>query len=202
MSEMTTAIEPTEAVRLYEAACDMFTEKMHSVRPDQWELPTPCTEWNVRQLVNHVTVENMWAPHLLAGRTVAEIGNALSGDMLGPDPVRTWDTAVAEAREAATTPGAAERTVHLSYGDDSAANYLMQMFTDHLIHGWDLATAIGANQRLPDHLVTACQQWFDRVEPMMRAGGLIGPPPPVPPDADAQTRLLARFGRRVDGTPE
>jgi uncharacterized protein (TIGR03086 family) len=201
MIAMTATTSPTQAVALYESACDVFNEKIHLVRADHWELPTPCTEWNVRQLINHVTVEDMWAPHLLAGRTMADIGNALDGDMLGSDPVRTWDTAVAEAREAARAPGAAQATVHLSYGDDTASSYLMQLFADHLIHSWDLATSVGADQRLPEDLVAACQEWFTRMEPVMRQAGLIGPRPPVPPDVDAQARLLAAYGRRADATP-
>jgi uncharacterized protein (TIGR03086 family) len=197
---MTVNTDPTGAVALYQAACEVFNDRIHRVRADQWQLRTPCPDWTVRDLVNHVTVEDMWVPHLLSGRTMAEIGNALEGDLLGGDPVRTWDTAVAEARQAASAPGAAETAVHLSYGDDTASSYLMQMFSDHLIHAWDLATAIGADQRLPDRLVTACGEWFIEVEPMMRAAGLIGPRPPVPPDAGAQTRLLAAFGRDASGS--
>lgn len=195
---MTAMTSPTDAVALYQAACDMFDEKVHAVRSDQWAGPTPCTEWDVRTLVNHVTVEDLWAPSLLAGRTMAEVGDAFAGDQLGDDPVATWERAAAAAKQAAGRPGAAESTVHLSYGDDSASSYLMQMFADHLVHGWDLAAAVGAERRLPDDLVAACAEWFTGVEPTMRAFGIIAARPPVPDDADAQTRLLSAFGRRAD----
>jgi uncharacterized protein (TIGR03086 family) len=198
---MTTMTPPTDAVGLYRAACEVFNQKIHAVQADQWHLPTPCPEWDVRQLVNHVTVEDMWAQHLLTGSRVADIGDALDGDKLGDDPTTTWDTAVAEAQEVAAAPGVAESTVHLSYGDDAASSYLMQLFADHLIHSWDLASAIEADRHLPEHLVTACAEWFTDVEPMMRAAGIIGPRPPVPDGANAQTRLLAAFGRRADMTP-
>lgn len=187
----------SEAVHLYQAACDVFDAKVRSVGPQQWHAPTPCTEWDVRQLVNHVTVEDLWAPELLAGRTMAEVGGAFDGDQLGADPVRAWARAVSEAKAAAAEAGAAERTVHLSYGDDSASSYLTQLFADHLIHAWDLAAATGADQRLPDELVAACAAWFVDVEPLLRDAGVIGPRPPVPPDADGQTRLLAGFGRQA-----
>jgi uncharacterized protein (TIGR03086 family) len=188
----------TDPAGLFHAANDLFDANVHAVRADQWHLPTPCTDWDVRTLVNHVTVEDLWAPSLLAGRTIAEVGDAFAGDQLGGDPVATWERAAAAAKQAAARPGAATSTVHLSYGDDSAGSYLMQMFADHLIHGWDLAAAIGADRTLPEHLVAACADWFTGVEPVMRAATMIADRPPVPEGAGPQTRLLAAFGRRAD----
>lgn len=186
-----------EAIHLYQSACDVFGDKVHSVGPEQWHDHTPCPDWDVRQLVNHVTVEDLWARELLAGKTMGEVGDAYDGDQLGESPVATWDRAAAEAKQVAVQPGTAEATVHLSYGDDSASAYLMQLFADHLIHAWDLATATGADRRLPDDLVAACAAWFAEVEPLYREAGAIGPRAPVAPDADGQTRLLAAFGRRA-----
>lgn len=185
----------SNASALYQRASDVFDAPIRGVRPDQWTAPTPCAEWNVRQLVNHVVVEDLWMPPLLAGQTIAEIGDRFDGDQLGQDPVASWDAAVTAARAAAAQPDAVSRTVHLSYGDESAAEYLMQMFADHLIHGWDLATAIGGDTRLPADLVDACAAWFSEREALFRAGGAIGDRLPVPDDADPQTRLLAAFGR-------
>ncbi|QSB14289.1 TIGR03086 family protein [Natronosporangium hydrolyticum] len=186
-----------DSVFLYQSACDVFDSAVRQIEADQWHADTPCTEWDVRHLVNHVTVEDLWAPQLLAGRGMAEVGNAFDGDQLGADPVAAWRSAMSAAKVAAAEPGVPGRVVHLSYGDDSATAYLMQLFTDHLIHGWDLATAIGADQRLPSELVAACAAWFAETAPLYRAAGLIADPPPVPADADPQTRLLAEFGRRA-----
>lgn len=175
----------------------MFDERVRQVRTDQWAAPTPCDEWDVRQLVNHVTVEDLWAPPLLAGRTMDEVGDAFDGDQLGSDPIAAWADAVRNARQAAREPGVAARTVHLSYGDESAAEYLTQLFTDHLVHAWDLARATGGDTTLPTDLVDACLAWFPGVEGMYREVGVIGPATTTPPDADPQTRLLAALGRRA-----
>lgn len=180
---------------LYRRACDVFDAGVRAVRPDQWSVPTPCADWNVRELVNHVVVEDLWMPLLMEGKTIAEVGDAFDGDQLGDDPVTTWDAAVSAARAVAAQPDAVSRTVHLSYGDEVAGEYLMQLFADHLIHGWDLATAVGADTELPADLVAACAAWFAEREAAYRAGGAIGRRPPVPDDADPQTRLLAAFGR-------
>ena len=71
--------------------------------------------------------------------------------------------------------------------------------TDLLVHGWDLSRAIGADERLDPELVDACAAWFATVARSYRAGGAVGPRPATPPDADAQTLLLADFGRTAAG---
>jgi uncharacterized protein (TIGR03086 family) len=85
--------------------------------------------------------------------------------------------------------------VHLSFGDFPGREYAMQLFADMLIHGWDLARAIDADDRLDPELVTALAAWFSGVADVYRQGGAVGPRPNVPEDADAQTKLLADFGR-------
>jgi uncharacterized protein (TIGR03086 family) len=92
-------------------------------------------------------------------------------------------------------PGAMDRTVHLSFGDFPGSEYTMQLFADLLVHGWDLARATGQPDEMSPDLVAACAEWFAPIAEMYRAGGAIGPRPEVPPSADAQTVLLADFGR-------
>ena len=185
----------TRLATLHDGAAGWFGRLVHQIGADQWDLPTPCTEWAVRDLVNHVTGEALWTAPLMAGGTIAEIGDRFDGDVLGADPIAAWDAAAAGARAAIDAPGALDRTVHLSFGDTAATEYVSQLFADHLIHGWDLAEAIGADTTMDDELVAACAAWFDAVEPAYRQAGAIGPRPAVDPGAGAQTVLLARFGR-------
>lgn len=185
----------SDPVALYVRAADVFDARVQEVRPDQWGDATPCTEWNVRQLVNHVAVENLWVPPLLAGRTIADVGTAYDGDQLGDDPAAAWSGALAAAKGAVLEPGAADRTVHLSYGDERAGEYLLQLFADHLIHGWDLARAIDGDTELPADLVDECSAYFARMEETYRKMGAVAARVDVPAGADAQTRLLAAFGR-------
>jgi uncharacterized protein (TIGR03086 family) len=174
-----------------------FGARVGQIRDEQWGAGTPDTEWCVRDLVSHVLSENLWAPPLFAGATISEIGGRFDGDVLGPDPHGSWLAASAQAVEAADEPGAMDRTVHLSFGDFPGREYAMQLFADHLIHAWDLARAIGADERLDAELVAACTAWFAAVEDAYRSAGAIAERPPVPDAADAQTRLLAMFGRQA-----
>jgi uncharacterized protein (TIGR03086 family) len=174
-----------------------FGARVSQIRDDQWEAGTPDTEWNVRDLVSHVLAENLWAPPLFAGSTISEVGDRFDGDVLGADPQGSWQAASAHALAAADEPGAMDRTVHLSFGDFPGREYAMQLFADHLIHAWDLARAIGADERLDPELVAACTAWFAALEDTYRSAGAIAGRPPVPDGADAQTRLLAMFGRQA-----
>lgn len=187
----------SDPARLYLQSLEVFDDRVRHVGAHQWSAPTPCDQWDVRELVNHVTVEDLWAPQLLAGRTMEEVGAAFDGDQLGADPVAFWTAAAQAARQAASAPDVASRTVHLSYGDEAAGEYLLQLCTDHLIHAWDLARATGTDTELPAELVTACAAWFSGVEQLYRQAGVIGAAVPTSPDADPQTRLLAAFGRRT-----
>lgn len=184
-----------DPIELYRRAAERFGALVHQVRDDQWAAPTPCRGWDVRALVNHVVGENRWAVPLLAGRTVAEVGDRFDGDLLGADPKATWDDSSRQALVAVARPGAMEQVTHLSFGDVPGQEYTLQLFADLLIHGWDLAAATGADTRLDPELVDACAAWFADVEAAYRRAGAVAPRPPVPADADAQTRLLAAFGR-------
>jgi uncharacterized protein (TIGR03086 family) len=179
----------------YRQALAGFGEHVTEVRADQWHNPTPCADWDVRALVNHLVYENRWVPELLAGRTVAQVGDAYEGDLLGEDPVKAFHTSAAAASAAAAGTGVLTRTTHLSFGDVPGAEYLHQVFADALIHGWDLARATGADDRLDPELVRACASWFAGQEDAYRSAGAIGPRPELAADADPQARLLAAWGR-------
>lgn len=185
----------TPVPELHRRAVHAFARRLHRVGDDQWDRATPCDQWDVRELVNHVTAENLWTPPLLDGHTIDDVGDRYDGDVLGDDPVTVFDAAAASATDAAANLDSLDRVVHLSFGEASARDYLSQLFADHLVHAWDLAVAVEGDRRLDPELVEACAAWFEGVEEDYRAAGAIGPRVEVGPDADRQTELLARFGR-------
>jgi len=182
---------------MFRGAVEEFDARVRLIGDHQWQAATPDEHWAVRDLVNHVVGEDLWAPPLLAGSTIAEVGDRFDGDVLGADPKAAWAAASAGVVRAVGEDGAMDRIVHLSFGDFPGREYTMQMFADHLIHAWDLARAIGADERLDSALVASCATWFDSAEDAYRSAGAIAARPPVPGHADAQTVLLARFGRHA-----
>lgn len=183
-----------DVVELHRRACEEFGARVPLVGSAQWHDPTPCAEWDVRDLLAHIVDECRWTPPLLAGGTIAEVGDRLAGDPLGEEPIAAWEEAVTAALQASASVDL-DRIVHLSFGDFPARFYLTQLAADHLIHAWDLARGIGADERLDPELVDVVAAWFAGQEEGYRATGAIGERPPVADDADAQTRLLAAFGR-------
>jgi uncharacterized protein (TIGR03086 family) len=182
---------------MFRQAVAEFDARVQQIGDHDWQAATPDEEWTVRDLVSHVVGEDLWAPPLLAGSTIAEVGESFDGDVLGAEPKAAWKLASAAAVKAVEADGAMDQIVHLSFGDFPGREYAMQMFADHLIHAWDLARAISADERLDTALIASCATWFDSAEDAYRSAGAIGARPSVPGDAGAQTVLLARFGRRA-----
>jgi uncharacterized protein (TIGR03086 family) len=181
----------------FASAMAEFDRRVRAVRPEQWHNPTPCTEWDVRALVNHLVAEQLWAPLLLDGATVEDVGDRFDGDQLGADPVAAWASAAAAAREAFAAPGALRRFVELSYGRRPAEGYCQEMTLDLTVHAWDLARGIQADERLDGELVSDVLAFIEPQVEQLAGTGMFAPPVAVGDDADSQTRLLALLGRRA-----
>lgn len=184
-----------DLVALFARAVDQFGPRLAAVG-GRWQDPTPDTDWDVRALVNHVIAEDLWAPPLLNGMTIADVGDRFDGDQLGDDPEAAWAAAASASIAAVSEDGALERTVHVSFGDITGQEYVSQLTCDHLIHGWDLARAIGLDEGLDPELV----DWaYDFLSPQVegwRSAGVFGPQVEVPAGASRQDQLLGLTGRR------
>lgn len=183
-----------DIVELFDRAVGSFGRTVDAVG-DRWHGPTPDTEWDVRALVAHLLNENQWAPPLLAGMTIAEVGDRFDGDQLGADPLAAWAAAAQASVAAVGEEGALGRTVHVSFGDISGSEYVTQLVCDHLIHGWDLAKAIGGDDRMDPEIVEFAYGYFLPQADGWREAGVFGPPVEVDPGSDLQARLLGLTGR-------
>lgn len=185
-----------DLTELFGRSADLFDERVRAVGDDQWDNGTPCTEWSVRHLVNHLTNECLWIPPLMEGQTIEEVGNRFDGDCLGDDPVGSWADAVAGARAAASETGALDRTVNLSFGNVPGHFYIGQVGKDLLIHSWDLARGIGYDETLPRDLMEVAYENAKGHEQEVRDSGLFGDKVEVAPGASFQEEFLGFFGRR------
>ncbi len=182
--------------QLYARAMESTRRIIEQVPRDGWHVPTPCAEWDAQQVANHIIGENLWAAELFHGKTVAEVGAALDGDLTGDDPAAAYRRSVDVARKAIDAPAAMEATCHLSFGDYSGADYASQLFMDILIHGWDIAKGTGQQTRLDTELVSRCLPIAEEFTRKFRGAGVFGEDLAVAEDADQQTKLLALVGRR------
>jgi uncharacterized protein (TIGR03086 family) len=185
----------TDLADLFKRGLREFDDRVRLVKEDQWNESTPCSEWDVRALVNHIVYEDRWTPPILEGKTIEEVGDQFEGDLLGDDPVAAWDEASREAA-AAVERTSMDKIVHLSFGDVPAQLYIDQLLNDHVIHGWDLARGIAADDSLDPELVDYLYEKAKPQEELLKGSGLFGEKIEPAEDADPQTKLLAIMGRR------
>jgi uncharacterized protein (TIGR03086 family) len=173
---------------------DAFGDKVRAVPAERWAAPTPCTDWSVRDLVNHVTGEHLWAPHMLDGETIAQVGDRYDGDVLGDSPVAAWERA-AETSRAAWLKASPDDVVHLSFGDNPALEYGEQMLADLLIHGWDLSRGASLDESMPPAAVSHVLVYMEANAKSWEAAGIFAAPVAIDAD-DAGSRLIAMSGRQ------
>jgi len=176
------------------------------IRDDQWAMEVPpefstrsAERPTLREVINYHAYDDAWVPAMLAGRTMDEVGQwAFKGDLLGDDPKGSFAAIVAKANAAAAALSEADlgSTVHCSFGDFPAREYLWQITSFRGLRANDIANVIGVDPRLPDDLL---QGMWDQLEPVAeewRAIGVFAPRVEVPANAPLQARLLALTGRQ------
>jgi uncharacterized protein (TIGR03086 family) len=188
-----------DLITTFRTAQAAFTERVHAVAGDQWELGTPDEQWTVADLLWHLVDEHRWARPLLAGLDLDQSGAVAAG--LGPDSrdgttlVRGWDRAAASSAAAFGADGALTGSVAISRGRVPASEYLEEMILDLVVHAWDLGTAIGYQRPLPASAVASiyplAQVIVDRTP-----RGMFGPPAEAGAGAPLIDRLVALTGRR------
>jgi uncharacterized protein (TIGR03086 family) len=152
---------------------------------------------DVRALVDHVVRWNRLVPLLVERRTAPEMAYLFESDVLGDDPRAAWAGSAHAASAAFARDGAMERLVHHPLGDMPGAQCAFLRVFDNVVHAWDLARAISADETLDPELVQVLYEWVVPRRELIQASGAFGRPTDVPPDADRQTVLLALLGRRA-----
>jgi uncharacterized protein (TIGR03086 family) len=176
-------------------ALDATARIVRGIDAGQLKQSTPCDEYDVQGLLNHVVSGNLWVEPLVAGKTIDEVGDQFDGDVLGDDPSAAYDASARVAGDAFAQPGAMEAPVAVSYGPVPGEVYAGHRFIDVLIHGWDLAAATGQDTTLDPELVETCWEIVRPQQALLQGSGAFGSEVDVPDDADSQTRLLAILGR-------
>ncbi|MFI6847557.1 TIGR03086 family metal-binding protein [Kitasatospora sp. NPDC050467] len=184
----------TEVRRHYAAAGAEVARLIRTAPEDQWSAPTPCREWEVRTLVNHLAAQHLWVCQAIAGYTPDQIGRRFQGDVLGRNPLGVWEMAVDSAVRALGRPGAPDLLVHVSYGVRDVGGYVRELTAETVVHSWDLARALGESGRMPQGAARYALAEF-RGYRDLAGTGLFDPPLTALPGADAQELLLALTGR-------
>ena len=188
-----------DLIATFSRAQAAFTERVHAVAPDQWQLGTPDTQWAVADLVGHLVDEHRWAAPLLAGLDMDAARAVVAGlepaGAAGTALVRAWDQAAASSAAAFGAGGALTGSVAITRGSVPAAEYLEEMVLDLIVHAWDLGVATGYPGPLPAGPVAAIYPLAQAIVDRTPAG-MFDPPADVGADAPVIDRLVALTGRR------
>lgn len=166
---------------------------------DQLGNATPCTDWSVRDLINHITGgATMFARCVEEGSIPDdELGALLGGDNLGSDFKGAWRAASTRAVAAFESPGALEKMVTLPFGEMPAGIALNIAVFDVTTHACDLASVTGQSITDTALLGDALAMGKALIGPEMRAPGLFDAEQPCPADAPVEQQLLAFAGRTI-----
>ncbi|BDB43673.1 MULTISPECIES: maleylpyruvate isomerase family mycothiol-dependent enzyme [Mycobacterium] len=169
-----------EAAEFHLAVCRRFGAAV-AAAAGRWERPSPCDAWTARGVLEHV----IGFHDVLVLRPLSR-----KPDRPRDDPQARW-LLTYDALTLAFSNGAGPEPPTLR----QAFEVIPKLTRDVLIHTWDLARAVGADDRLDpgwcelSYAQTAAD-WQD-----LSASGMFGRPVCVPDDADVQTKLLAQLGR-------
>jgi uncharacterized protein (TIGR03086 family) len=186
-----------DAMQQYRRAQDDFDTVLAAVRPDQWDAPSACTEWTVRDVAGHVIWGQRQMRAWATGADYADRrgapGSPHPGELAGGDPVALWRAARAES-VATLTPEALGRTTSITgMGEVPIAAIVTLLTTDFVAHTWDIGHALGKDVRLDPALVALAFEWAR--SNVVRRPGFFGPELSPPAGSDEQTRMLAFLGR-------
>ncbi len=185
------------------AASTEFGQRLPSVRPGQWTAPTPCAEWNVRQLVNHMARGNLNYVDLLAGSSREDFLRMRDADALGDDPLAAYAGSVRLVADAFGRPGALDQVLDYPLGKVTGRQALAVRATDSAIHAWDLARALGVDDRLDADLVAWISDGLGEIYAGLAESPVaaetthrfFAPPGVVSGSVSRQERLLNLMGR-------
>lgn len=166
-------------------------EQLSLAAPAAWSRkPNP----TLRDILASHAFDEAWVPDVLDGRTADEVGSRYDGDLLGEDPISSYDSINDAATQAVSRELDYDKIVHLSYGDYSLGEYLEHTSIYRAFQAWSIAHFLGLDYSLPGSLVDGLWEIIGPQIDGFRAMGVFPPEVQVADDVDSETRLLAKVG--------
>jgi uncharacterized protein (TIGR03086 family) len=178
-----------------------FERRLRRVGAHDWSRPTPCAEWDVRALVNHVIGGNRRYVMLLHGASADDVNRTRTADHLGDDPVGSFATTAAALAATFREEGALSRMAHHPLGERSGEQLLGMRVVDLAVHAWDLARALDVDDALDPEAVAFALAQTELIEAGREQGSFVGATGELRPDAPPQARLLHLTGRTEGDRP-
>lgn len=186
-----------DIVEQYGRALDQTGRIVASIRPDQLHLPTPCTDWDVRTLLNHLIGGNWRTARAAEGQGSPAIRGVSDEDFVGDDQAESYRRSAEAAKAAWQMPGRLDRLYEMPIGTVPGQAVLTLRLVEAVTHGWDLARATEQPADFDDDLVQTATVFTQASIGRARSSGSpFAPPVEVSDDLPAIDRLAALTGRR------
>jgi uncharacterized protein (TIGR03086 family) len=176
---------------------------LRAAGPIDWQLPTPCRDWTLRQLVGHLAAQHRG--FAVAARGESSDLAAWQPVLVGGDPLRAYHESATAVLRAFAEPGVLERefllpeiTVERTFPGSVAVGFHL---LDYVVHCWDLARTLGVPSDLPPQCTEAALAVARLVpddEHRRAPGAQFGPGLTPAPGAGTSDLLLAATGRSPD----
>ncbi len=171
---------------------DVVTRLIDGLSPEHREQSTPCDQWTVHELIEHM----VGGAHMVAGGMEGRPPPTEMPDFLAGGPAAGWAAAYAHMLEAAT-PGALAATHQMPFGETPGEVALAIITADHVTHAWDLAEATGQELGVSEELAEfALEAWKPVLPAEGRSGDGFKAAIVVGDDASMVDRLAAYTGRQ------
>jgi len=181
----------TEVQDKYRVVSSAFGAAVKAVAPDQWGTQSPCVQWTARDLLAHVVENHRGVIASVWGGEAEPLG-------ADEDPKQAWDAVCRAIGEITEDPETAAKEMDGPMGKMPAGEIIDQFVTmDVLVHTWDLARTIGADERLDEDSVLRAYEALKPMDAMIRLPNVFGPKLEPPVGADLQTEFLYFLGRRA-----
>jgi uncharacterized protein (TIGR03086 family) len=188
-----------DSVKMLQRVVDQTTEVVDGTTEADLSKPSPCTEWTVKDVINHITGgSTMFALSAESGSVPDDmIGQLMTGDNLGDDYKGALKTATARAMAAFEQPGVLEKIVKLPFGEMPAGIALNIAIFDVATHACDIAKATGQPVKDEELMEQALAIGKQMIGPELRGPGIFDEAQPIADAASASDRLLAFAGRKL-----
>jgi uncharacterized protein (TIGR03086 family) len=186
-------MEPLERI---EKATALASEAVHNVKPDQLSDPTPCSEFDVRALLNHLLTGMEMLHTAATGDDASGIDREADRVGDGSDVGSRYDERREKLLDAIKDPAVFDRGWKMPFGEMPGKMMAGIAFMEHLTHTWDVRKATGQQTELPADVVQECREVVERMGPMLRLPGVCGDEVPISDDASATDKLMAFLGRQ------
>jgi uncharacterized protein (TIGR03086 family) len=182
-------MEPIERI---EKAVQHASKVVHGVKDEHYGEQTPCTEFKVKDLLNHMIGGLEMLRDAAAGGSPA----MPDGDQFGADPGKEYDARSAKLLDVLREPGVLDRTWKMPFGELPGQMMAGICFVEHVTHGWDLAKATGQDTTISDELIAEARGVVEPMDAMWRMQGVCGPVVAVPETASETDRFAGFMGRQ------